>query len=158
MSCFVMKAEAISKIANYTEALLNMGYNFFGMEAPDSLYMALSDCRDYAGFYDSKLIYKRLLSLNLAAYSGRYGRDSDLQELDGYKSISAFSRPVYCYHYKIDRWMLEMSKRLSCYNYQCAEDATRKDDLHLAMRELEKCLNYFIVQNMAAWQTSKWGE
>ena len=157
MSCFVMKPEAISKIATYTAALLNMGYNYFGMEQPDELAAALHDCRDIYGLYDSKKVYEKLYALNLEAYNGRYSENNDY--IPPYKGLIAYKKPEYKDgHYKVDKWMLEMSNRLSCFRYQCCEDATYGTDLYNAIGKLIDRLNSYIVQNMKAWHDAKWGE
>jgi hypothetical protein len=170
MSAFIMNAEPIAKIATYTAALLNMGYNFFGMSAPESLHHALSGCRDKYGYYSDELIYNALYQLNIDAVNGRYHENYTLDSMEKYKPVTAYKKPEYTStynpetrrynggHYQIDKWMLEMSNRLACFCYQCDEDATYKSDLFLAMRDLERCLNTFIVHNMNAWNNHKWGE
>ena len=50
MSCFIMSDQAHATTANTLEYILNSGFNRFGFDAPDSLYKALSDCRDRYGF------------------------------------------------------------------------------------------------------------
>ena len=72
MSCFIMSDQAHAATANALEYILNSGFNRFGFDAPDSLYKALSDCRDRYGFYCSGLIFRRLYDLNSRAYAGRY--------------------------------------------------------------------------------------
>ena len=59
MSCFIMSDQAHATTANTLEYILNSGFNRFGFDAPDSLYKALSDCRDRYGFYCSGLIFRR---------------------------------------------------------------------------------------------------
>ena len=70
MSCFIMSDQAHAATANALEYILNSGFNRFGFDAPDSLYKALSDCRDRYGFYCSGLIFRRLYDLNSRAYAG----------------------------------------------------------------------------------------
>ena len=77
MSCFIMSDQAHAATANALEYILNSGFNRFGFDAPDSLYKALSDCRDRYGFYCSGLIFRRLYDLNSRAYAGRYKTDAD---------------------------------------------------------------------------------
>ncbi len=77
MSCFIMSDQAHAATANALEYILNSGFNRFGFDAPDSLYKALSDCRDRYGFYCSGLIFRRLYNLNSRAYAGRYKTDAD---------------------------------------------------------------------------------
>ena len=76
MSCFIMSDQAHATTANTLEYILNSGFNRFGFDAPDSLYKALSDCRDRYGFYCSGLIFRRLYDLNSRAYAGRYKTDA----------------------------------------------------------------------------------
>ena len=77
MSCFIMSDQAHAATANTLEYILNSGFNRFGFDAPDSLYKALSDCRDRYGFYCSGLIFRRLYDLNSRAYAGRYKTVTD---------------------------------------------------------------------------------
>lgn len=160
MSAFIMKQEAISKIATYTADLLNMSYEFFGMCAPSSLYIALSECRNNHGYYEEAKIYNALCQLNINAVNGRYSENYPFSVVGEFKPIKAHKRPEYKGNgqYKLDKWMPEMSKRITCFNYQCCEDATRDAELYKAMVELENVLNAFIVFNMNAWHNIEWGE
>ena len=134
MSAWIMAPEPLRKLATYISDLLNMGFNYFGMEAPRSLYAALLECRDKHGFFDESKIYNELLQLNIDAVNGRYKENSQISEFEKFKPAIAHNRPVYKnQHYTIEKWMLEMSKRLACYNYQCAEDATDERPLHKSL-------------------------
>lgn len=160
MSCWIMGKEPLCKLASYTADLLNMGFNFFGMEAPKSLYLALADCSDGHGFFDESKIYNELLQLNIDAVNGRYKDEFyQLADFEKFSPATAHRRPKYRkQHYTINKWMLEMSKRLACFNYQTEEDATSEKPLRKSMIELERALNAFIVHNMQAWQDAQWGE
>lgn len=46
MSCRMMSPAPLAALANAMEMLLNHGYDYFGFDAPDSLFNAASDCRN----------------------------------------------------------------------------------------------------------------
>lgn len=71
MSCMVMKSEPLAALANAVETRLNCGYDFWGFEAPDSLYRELRDCKPLHLYYSTP-IYRKLYALNVRAYNGRY--------------------------------------------------------------------------------------
>lgn len=70
MSVLVMSEEAHATLAEVIRTVLDEGYNFFGFEAPQSLYDALDDCEfeDIRGCYSSAKIYRKLYTLNIKAY------------------------------------------------------------------------------------------
>lgn len=74
MSVLVMSEEAHATLAEVIRTVLDEGYNFFGFEAPQSLYDALDDCEfeDIRGCYSSAKIYRKLYTLNIKAYDNRY--------------------------------------------------------------------------------------
>ncbi len=73
MSCMIMKEESLAALANAVADRLNRGYDFWGFEAPESLYHELSDCRTVSGCnYSAEAIYHRFYTLNVQAYNGRY--------------------------------------------------------------------------------------
>ena len=59
MSCFVMNNEPLAALANAVETRLNCDYNYWGFEAPASLYNALADCKTSCTYF-AKDIYRRL--------------------------------------------------------------------------------------------------
>lgn len=71
MSCMVMNPEPLAALANAVETRLNCDYNYWGFEAPDSLYRELADCKTSCTYY-AEDIYRRLYSVNIRAYNGRY--------------------------------------------------------------------------------------
>ena len=160
-----MGSEPVSKLAVYINSLLNMGYSFFGMDAPESLARELDECRLYRNDrYDEELIYNKLYGLNYAAFTCRYpGHDVPLpapykyqraHEMVNYTCSGSMHRG----HYQIAKWMPEMSQRLACFLYQCEEGHIPNTELFKALKELERRLNFFIVQNMTAWTNQRWGE
>ena len=79
MSVLVMSEEAHATLAEVIRTVLDEGYNFFGFEAPQSLYDALDDCEfeDIRGCYSSAKIYRKLYTLNIKAYDNRYKIEED---------------------------------------------------------------------------------
>ena len=154
-----MKAEALALIAEGIEKGLNMGYNFLGLDAPDSLFRELRDCADRYGFYDNLAIFRRLYDLNARAYSGRYPYDPadptppempvlppllHHVEWDGEKHLLTVE------HFKY-------FKMLDCFIYQCAEDATCKDPLFLAVKDWHKDWMRFLIRNNPTFAALPWG-
>lgn len=158
MSCLMMNEKALAAIALAAENLLNMGYNAWGFEAPESLFEALRDCENERGFFDTKLIYSRLYILNSRAYAGRYKEPVNITppEVD-FSSVWLWKRPEYNGHYIIKEWHYKLLKLLDCFNYQTAEQATSRDPLKKAMDELARVLSCFIARNSAAYEAAPWG-
>lgn len=163
MSCFIMEPTSIAQIACAAEALLNMGYDYFGMEAPVSMRDALKDCMDNFGHFDRHLIYDRLFELNVRAYCIRYGDkvDKGSSSWPDFSSLS-FS-PIHRrfqykdHHMLIRSWHYHLAKKLDCYVYQVSEDGTRGDPLTLAMEEWACDLMRFIVRNNNIYCSASWG-
>ena len=93
MSCFIMSDQAHAATANALEYILNSGFNRFGFDAPDSLYKALSDCRDRcqrheAGFFRSRFqLQQRIFVSSVAVY-----RDQNRRRLIRLNLTQAFHR------------------------------------------------------------------
>ena len=155
MSCFVMDARATAALALTVEEVLNMGFNYFGFDAPPALFEALEDCKDPAGFYQAKPIFARLYALNIRAYAGRYHEEADTTPPDVDFTGLKISQPpeantVKPWHY---RWL----KLVDCYIYQVEEDATARDPLALAMQDLSRVLSRFIATNSDEYAAAPWG-
>ena len=119
MSCFIMSDQAHAATANTLEYILNSGFNRFGFDAPDSLYKALSDCRDRYGFYCSGLIFRRLYDLNSRAYAGRYKTDADTTppEMPSVPPLVQ-EREREDQHEKLLPWHYKLAKLIDCEIYQ----------------------------------------
>lgn len=161
MSCFIMSPAPLATLADYLEAQLNMGYDFFGMEAPAELRRALDVCADHAGFMDGHEIFGQLYSLNFRAYSGRYGHENEPAEIPhipDYRPVRGYSRPEYSAHsFHVAPWHYEMSKRIDCFIYQCSEDVNRDSELLAGMIALQQVLRAFIVQHIPEYLAHPWG-
>lgn len=72
MSCFVMKKEPLAALANAVAARLNCDYNYWGFEAPASLYRKLKSCAILYHCFSAGKIYCKLYTLNVQAHNGRY--------------------------------------------------------------------------------------
>lgn len=160
MSCMIMSAKPLASLADFITSLLNVGYNYFGMEAPSSLYRALDDCVDKWGQYSERAVYDALHDLNVRAYKGRYGRENDDEGSYPAYATNTAHKPRECveHHEKVMPWHFLIEKRLAFLTYQCCEDATYDTPLYKALVELEHQLDTFIVQNSDAWQGLGWGE
>ena len=64
MSCMVMRLEPLAALANAVEVRLNCDYNYWGFEAPDSLYRELSDCKTSCTYFAER-IYQKLYAVNI---------------------------------------------------------------------------------------------
>lgn len=158
MSCFIMSDQAHAATANTLEYILNSGFNRFGFDAPDSLYKALSDCRDRYGFYCSGLIFRRLYDLNSRAYAGRYKTDADTTppEMPSVPPLVQ-EREREDQHEKLLPWHYKLAKLIDCEIYQASEDATRKDPLLLALIDFSRVYTHFLVSNTADYNAAPWG-
>lgn len=160
MSCLVMGSGPLAALADYIAAQLNMGFNFFGIEAPESIYRALCDDCYIAGRYDEEAIYRKLHSLNMRAYVGRYSRYDEPVEFiapEPYKPHTAYARPEYRdEHYIVATWHYHMAQRLHFIVYQCAEDATVNDPLYLALKTFSHVFDGFIVRNNEEYVAHRW--
>ena len=136
----------------------NSGFNRFGFDAPDSLYKALSDCRDRYGFYCSGLIFRRLYDLNSRAYAGRYKTDADTTP-PKMPSVPPLvqEREREDQHEKLLPWHYKLAKLIDCEIYQASEDATRKDPLLLALIDFSRVYTHFLVSNTADYNAAPWG-
>lgn len=161
MSCLMMNEKPLASLADWIAAQLNHGFNGFGMEAPSALYNALSDCT-VAGRFDENKIYLKLYALNFRAYDCRYSRHDEpitFTPPDPYKPNTVHQYPVsYNGHWTVAPWHYQIAKRLSFLLYQCSEDATRNDELYLALAQLRRNLYCFIVDQSDAWQALPWME
>lgn len=161
MSCQVMEPEPLAALANAVESRLNCNHDFWGFEAPDSLYHELEDCRN-STLYCAEDIYRRLYALNIRAYNGRYTNhqepaEEDAPVIDGSKYI-VHHGPAYREHgFAVRPWHYQLARLLDFWLYQTSEDATRRDPLRLAVGEFRDNLYYFIVRNSPAYFSERWG-
>lgn len=168
MSCFVMNPEPLAAIANAVETRLNVGYDYWGFEAPDSLYRELAGCKMSCTYFAEE-IYKKLYAVNVRAYNGRYASheepaDEEAPIIDGSKYI-VHHGPEYQSRgegngttYAVLPWHYQLAQLLDCWLYQTAEDATRSDPFRLAMQEFRDGLYSFIVQHSHEYFAGRWGE
>jgi len=157
-----MKSEAMAAIANAVEARIVYGYNYWGFEAPDSLYDALRDCMDPSTCFPEE-IYRKLYAVNVRAYNGRYESHEEPADEEA-PAINvkkyAIHRPAeYREHsFAIFPWHYQLAKLIDCWLYQTLEDATRADPLRLAMEEFRDGIYHFIVQHSPEYMDARWGD
>ncbi len=168
MSCLIMKREPLAAIANAVETRLNCNYDFWGFEAPDSLYRELEDCKTSCTYF-AEPIYRRLYALNVRAYNGRYSgheepADEEAPDVDVVR-YSVTHRPEYQSRdngggtpFAVRQWHYQLAQLLDFWLYQTAEDATRSDPLRLAMAEFRDGLYSFIVQHSPEYINGRWGQ
>ena len=137
MSCMVMNPEPLAALANAVETRLNCDFNYWGFEAPDSLYRELEDCMTSVTYF-AEDIYRKLYALNIRAV--HHGPE--------YREHGFAVRP----------WHYQLAKLLDFWLYQTAEDATVNDPLRLAMKEFRDGLYQFIVLNSPEYFNVRWGE
>lgn len=162
MSCFVMNPEPLAAIANAVETRLNCDYNYWGFEAPASLYNALADCKTSCTYF-AEDIYRRLYAVNIRAYNGRYADHEEPEDEEAptinLRKYIVHRPPEYREHgFAVRPWHYQLAKLLDCWLYQTAEDATYKDPLRLAMAEFRDNLYSFIVGNSPEYTVAPLGE
>lgn len=162
MSCIVMKCESLAALANAVEARLNCGYDFWGFDAPNSLYTALDDCRTVR-LYAAEEIYCKLYVLNVQAYNERYkSHEVPLSEEIPVVDVSAYTvhhRPEYRGHgFAVRPWHYHLASLLDFWLYQTLEDAVKDDPLRLAMRDFRDSLYGFIIQNSPPYTAVRRGD
>ena len=162
MSCLIMNPEPLAALANAVETRLNCGYDYWGFEAPDSLYHELRDCKMSCTFF-AEDIYHRLYAVNVRAYNGRYANHEEPVDeadpvIDGSKYV-VHHGPEYREHgFAVRPWHYHLAMLLDFWIYQTAEDTTRSDPLRLAMKEFRDSLYGFIIQNTPEYFNIRWGQ
>lgn len=162
MSCMVMNPESLAAIANAVETRLNVGYNYWGFEAPESLYDELRDCQT-TGLYHAEPIYQKLYALNILAYNGCYSNHEEPADeiapiINGSKYV-VHHPPQYREHgFAVCPWHYQLAKLLDFWLYQTNEDVTHNAPLRLAMKEFRDGLYHFIVLNSPDYIAVRWGE
>ncbi len=166
MSCSIMKPELLAALANAVEARLSCNYSYWGFEAPDSLFHELNDCRIAHSYhsYCVESIYRKLYTLNVRAYNGRYqGHEEPVDEedapvIDGSVYV-VHHGPEYREHgFAARPWHYHLAMLLDYWLYQTLEDATRSDPLRLAMQDFRDRLYGFIVQNSPPYTAVREGK
>lgn len=162
MSCMIMNPEPLAAIANAAEMLLNHGYDYFGFAPSQRMYEAFQDCRP-CGFYESESIYRKLYTVNVAAYNGRYSShetpaDTEAPDID-VSCCKIHQLPEYAdHHHAVRPWHYRLAKLLDFWLYQTAEDATWNDPTRAAMLDFQNALFEFIVQRSAEYDSAPaWG-
>ena len=163
MSAFMLEGERIAQLADYISALHNMGFDYFGYSMPETLHHELLDCRDNYGFMMTAKVYDRLSDLNMRAVCGRYDREPFIiGDIPTYEEIyhprkRGTDDRVEGWYEEIQPWHYELLKLTQCFLYQCEEDATIKDPLYLALRELENLQMSHIISNVPEYKLAQWG-
>lgn len=163
MSCMMMQPEAAAALADFLEAVLSMGFNYFGFEAPQSLVDASRDCNDsnFYPYFNAGKIYRKLCALNAAAYNGRYGKPDDADPQAPEVDIPSFSfyKPSQysSQHFVVQSWHYKALKLLDFWIYQTCETATEKDPFRQGLKDLRDTLTGFIARNCDDYQTFPWG-
>ena len=154
MSCFLVEEKTVAAIADYIEKLCNCGFEYNGMSCPESLRAEIG-----FGFVNARNIYYQLIELNRRAYFGRYKNENENDYVvEEYKPHDISRRTEYeAGHFKIEYWHYNILKQLSCFIYQCNEDANNENDLLKGLEDLEKSLAWFIVSNSAEFNRAEWG-
>lgn len=158
MSCMMMESTPLSAIADYIAYLLSYDYSYKGMEAPTEIaHVLYEDCYDRTFMeWKPEKIYEKLYRLNQRAYCGRYEMPVDLS-IPPYEPTDICKRCEWNGHtFVVEEWHYQMASRIACFNYQCEEDSTRLDELHLEMFELQNCLFSFIVINNQMFHNHRW--
>lgn len=157
-----MNLEPLAALANAVEAQLNCDYNFWGFEAPASLYDALRDCKVSCAYFTEK-IHKKLYAVNIRAYNRRYNShkepaDEEALDIDMRKYIIHHPPEYKEHNFAVRPWHFQLAKLLDFWLYQTAEDATHNDPLRLAMVEFRDNLYTFIIRNNPEYTNTQWSE
>jgi hypothetical protein len=159
----IMQPEPLAALANFTESVLNMGFDFFGFEAPQELREASADCivPGYRGFYSVEALYSKFYSVNISAYNGRYAKEPDNSATPpavDFAKCCIHERLRYeDGHYVLQPWHFKIAKLLDFWLYQTDEDATRKNEFRLGVQILRDSIYGFIVQNSTDYNNAQWG-
>ena len=161
MSVLVMSEEAHATLAEVIRTVLDEGYNFFGFEAPQSLYDALDDCEfeDIRGCYSSAKIYRKLYTLNIKAYDNRYKIEEDDPIVPKMPDVPPLVqiRQYGSGHDHPRNWHYKLAKLLDCLIYQCSDKPTAVDPLYLALVDFDRVVKSFIVTNNDVYNNAPWG-
>ena len=159
MSCMIISARVHAVVAETLAAVLNMGFNAFGFDAPDELHAALEKCRDDWGYYQSESIFKELYNLNNRAYCGRY-RMEDLPPVPDMPEVPKLYKPRQGenHHDLILPWHYQLAKLLDCEIYQANESATNKTPLYLALVKFVQVYRGFLVTNNDEYSRAPWAD
>lgn len=156
MSCWMLSNKSKSMLADYIASVLNAGFNYHGIDAPDDLRTALNDCV-VCGYYEPSKVFEHLTDLNSHAYKERY-RETPDGETDIYKAQPRFTeyREYNGQHEIIKPWHYQILKRIECFLYQCKEGDTPNELLFKGLEQLESKLMHYIVQNSQEWHDAAW--
>lgn len=161
MSCYVMKADSIRKIAYSIADILNHLH-----ASPDctitsdaataaKLPHAFSRYFSRVRWYNGEGIAEDLHRINMLAYCGRYREDPETGVypiIGAPEDLSIVKRAEYGEHSEIPQpWHYELAGLLDCWLYQTAEDATINDPLRLALQNFSAALKSGIVQHSPTW-------
>lgn len=161
MSCMVMSLESLAALANAVEARLNYDNNYWGFEAPATLYDVLADCKT-SDTYRAEDIYRKLYALNIKACNVRYaGLEEPTTEkaptIDGGEYVVHRGPERGEQGYVVCPWHYHLANLLDFWLYQTTEAATRDDPLRLAMADFSRSLYTFIVTHSPEYIALRWG-
>lgn len=143
MSCYMMRAEGLSAIAVYTAQRANTRiYNgpIPGQEVTSLLH------RNECGHYQAEEIYRKLVTMNLAAYEARYG-DTDVEDVEKYMQM-------FDLHKGWNERPVKIGKLIGCWLYQCAEGRVWEEPFYEAMEDWQNAIYRYIVESSDEWQNA----
>lgn len=155
MSCFIMRAESINKLAGVVYDVV-FGHNMYGIWTPDELRDVFNHKREVS----EEDIFKALYQLNVDAYKARYGETVEIPEKpEGHyfvKFEQAVSDDGYAYS-KVTADHYQIYKTLECFLYQCSEGTVDEEPLFKGMVELKKAFASMIVSGTEEYNNADWG-
>lgn len=164
MSCYVMKADSIRKIAYSLADILNHLH-----ACPDctiasdaatvaKLPHAFSRYFSHVRWYNGEAIAEDLHRLNMLAYCGRYREDPETGVypiIGAPEDLSIVRRAEYGEHSETPQpWHYELAGLLDCWLYQTAEVTTANDPTRAALQSFSAALKSGIVQHSPAWNNA----
>ena len=161
MSCFVLKADSIRKIAYTIADVLNQCYCNGETRITTAAAMAADLPKTFSRYfsrvrwYNGEAIAEDLHRINEYAYCTRYNMDANahVAPIAGKpEDLSLSRRAEYGKHGEIVRpWHYELCGLLDCWLYQTEEDSTATNEMRLSLKRFSDCLKSGIVQHSETW-------
>lgn len=139
MSCFIMKDNVLSSVANEViKYVTSDSTSFLFHEVRKKLDRILN--WDYKN--GSKRLFDEMAKLNRRAYYYRYGEES--------------GRGYYDKHHPLTK--IQLIKQLNCFLYQCCENNLNKtDQLYQCIDEFRKELEHDYLVHLKEYDEAPWG-
>lgn len=159
MSCWILRENSVSAVANLVADVMNLGHNGTGLYNQYSFELseAFKDCRKSDGWVSPEKVYEKLYMLNYAAYNGRYPKSQEKVDIPEFPNYYLWSKPEYKNgNYILEQRHFQMYKTLQCFIYQCNEDANNGSKTLEALQKLQSELCGFLVTENDMYKKAEW--